>query len=718
MQIKFKFLLTAVLLLFLLSACGPSTQSTGLPASPSGIAIAPPLHAAPSSTGTAIPPPSTEAPLPPLASIQMLDARGGWAWSTSQQILRTSDGGLTWVDRSPQGLLPPYDGFFLDAQNAWISVYSQDTGRFNFLHSTDGGQTWTEYPYGPPSGLHFKDALNGWAVTADVGAGNVMYSLSQTSDGGKTWAPIPVTPQEPETGLPPGTIHLCNMCEDSFYYDPGRMIIVYGDMGSMEPGGSVSMQVSFDLGKTWQKKSLPLPPGEAKALVAPNAAIFFDDRDGLLPVHLTRMNPDGSYAEQRLVFYATQDGGQSWSLQPAVPGTVPLYMSIQVDASQDVFVVGDKALYASHDRARTWQAVASDLDFSTTDTRSVSAIDFINASTGWALIMENQVNVLYATIDGGAHWTMLNPLLAPATPSTFTIDSSIPTPTLIPTPTEELSPTPEVFYDAQANADRVRYAPNATWVEISGTLPANSTKHFVLAALQGQVMSVSVLQGPAFPIEVAGADKKVLSDASLPRPFWRGALPSSQDYFITIESRAAGPFTLRIAINPPGQATQNFSFYDPAYVVALGYNDEFAPLDWQFTLSTKGTPLVTLYLIDPSLYYPHTNLGEAAVLLAATADPAIVSTCTQPSTQPVETLTGQETVNGYTFTRSEVTGAAAGNIYDQIIYRTVWRNKCFEVVFVIHSSPIGNYPAGTVVEFDRNDLLKKFEDVLATFLAK
>ena len=195
----------------------------------------------------------------------MLNAQAGWAWSNTGRLFQTADGGQTWVDRTPEGFQYIGTGSFLDAQTGWLPVFLQDSNRFGLLHTTDGGQSWAEYPQGPPSGLHFKDALNGWAVSGDVGAGNVYFSLFQTNDGGKTWAPIPVKPQSPETGLQPGTIHLCNICNDALYYDPGRLIIVYGDLGSMEPTGSVPMEVSFDLGSTWQTHNLPLPQGEADA---------------------------------------------------------------------------------------------------------------------------------------------------------------------------------------------------------------------------------------------------------------------------------------------------------------------------------------------------------------------------------------------------------------------------------------------------------------------
>ncbi len=717
MKSPFKLLPIALLTLVILTACATVPQTESATTTPSEIKI---YTAIPSQTPVAEAATSTPAPqgpAPSLASLHMLDAQAGWAWTTEGHLLRTADGGKTWVDRTPPGYQYTDWGFFLDAQAAWLPVYLPDSSRFALLHTGDGGATWAEYPQGPATGLHFADALNGWAVSGDVGAGNVYFSLSQTSDGGKTWAPIPARPPEPEAGLSAGVIHLCNICNDAFYYDPGRMVIVYGDLGSMEAGGSVRVQVSFDLGATWKALNLPLPQGEGTALVAPNQPVFFDEHNGLLPIHLLKMDATGTFSEQKLAFYTTSDGGASWSQLPTILDAIPAFETMQTDFSQDAFIICGNALCASHDQGRTWQKLSSDLDFTATDTHSVSGIDFVNGNSGWVLVSDNAVNSLYATSDGGSHWALLSPMLAGSTPPTVTVDTSIPTPTPVPTATLEPTPTPDVSYDAQAKADRVKFAPYQTWVELSGATSLTGDVRYVLSALQYQTMSVSIRQGAAFTVEVAGADHKTLTDPNNPQPYWRGVLPSTQDYFVTIKSQVEAPFDLRIAINPQGLSNQFFDYVDPQYKVALGYSDMFAPVSWQLPFTTKGTPLLTLYFIEPTYYYPTTNLNEAALLLAASSDPAIVSSCTQPA-QPGEVITGTVTVNGYTFTQSDFTGAAAGNRYEQISNRTVWQGQCFEVIFLIHTGEIGNYPPGTVVEYDRQRLLHHFQTVLDTFIAK
>jgi photosystem II stability/assembly factor-like uncharacterized protein len=700
-------------LILALAACAPSLQVIPSPGKV-------PQDSTPSISVTEPTSPLTTLPVltSQIASLKMIDKDNGWAWTNTNRLLRTSDGGQTWTDRTPEGQVWS-EGFFpLDRQTAWLPIFLQASNRFGLLHTTDGGQTWTEYPYGPASGLHFQNASNGWAITGDVGAGNIYYALSETRDGGKTWAPIPVKVPTEETGLPPGTIHLCSICEDSFYYDPSRIIIVYGDEASMESKGAVRMQISLDLGNTWQTRNLPLPKDTPDAIVAGSSATFFSATNGMLAVHLIKDDNSGNPVYQRLAIYATQDGGANWSLLPGIAENVTPYTQVKIVSQTDIYAQCGNALCASHDGALTWSKVPSNLDFARNDTGSVGLLDFLDTQTAWVSIMENESSSLYKTTDGGATWKKLTPRLADSNPVTVRVDTSLPTPTLIPTATLEPTPSPDVSFDPKTNANRIRFAPYGTWVEINDTILVNKSKRYVLSAMQGQIMSVSINQGAAFTVIVSGANGKTLSDPRSPRPFWRGALPSMQDYMITVESLAGGPITLRIAINPPGQATQDFTFVDVQYTVALSYTDEFAPTDVQVLVNARGTPLLTLAFIDPTFYSPRTNLSEAYLVFAATSEPAVVSTCIQQSAQIPETVTGQVNINNHTFTRSQFSGAAAGNRYDQVAYRTVWENTCFEGITLIHSTDLGNYPAGTVVAFDQAALLSKFEAILNSLQAR
>ncbi|KND51857.1 MAG: hypothetical protein ABA06_01190 [Parcubacteria bacterium C7867-001] len=60
--------------------------------------------------------------------------------------------------------------------------------------------------------------------------------------------------------------------------------------------------------------------------------------------------------------------------------------------------------------------------------------------------------------------------------------------------------------------------------------------------------------------------------------------------------------------------------------------------------------------------------------------------------------------------------AAAGNRYDETVYSIPGTNPCVAVRYFIHSTAVGNYPEGTVKEFDRTALLAEFDQIRKTFV--
>ena len=164
------------------------------------VACTPELIPRPVTPGPTLPPPtSTPVPLsapvvtsPGLAKIAMLDEHNGWGISDTA-ILRTTDGGATWYDLTPQnaGKL----GFFVassfvDSQHAWILVPDQnDMLKGTLFRTSDGGESW-DYPPVPFGGgdLRFLDAKHGWMMASlGAGAGSMGVAIYQTNDGGSSW---------------------------------------------------------------------------------------------------------------------------------------------------------------------------------------------------------------------------------------------------------------------------------------------------------------------------------------------------------------------------------------------------------------------------------------------------------------------------------------------------------------------------------------------------
>ncbi len=88
----------------------------------------------------------------------------------------------------------------------------------------------------------------------------------------------------------------------------------------------------------------------------------------------------------------------------------------------------------------------------------------------------------------------------------------------------------------------IQFQANGTYADITDSIAVGSSKTYSINAMKGQIMSISILpQIPDgswgyIPMKIKGADGSVLCP-QLPDTecmFWRGVLPSSQDYFVTL----------------------------------------------------------------------------------------------------------------------------------------------------------------------------------------
>jgi len=363
-----------------------------------------------------------------ISTFHMLDARAGWALTGGlpgqQRLLLTRNGGQTWRDVTPGGAagtgrVMNEEVYFLDARHGWVSTGQGDWGLWRTIN---GGRTWSYVSTTNfLQNFQFRDAHQGVACSADYGAGNAYYRFFETQDGGTSWQPVLITPSDPgETGLPPGTIHLCNLCTDRIDFRlPGNVIITHGDMGDEQPKDAVRLTVSANLGKNWRNVNLPLPSEKYRTwLVSSVEPVFFDDRSGDLAAHLVQESADGNtLISNAMVVYLTRDGGKTWA-----PGTITIDSGGEGQANDQFDLVTTRVafrttgrnLLVTHDGARSWHRLPSNLIFDQPDLdRNVLQLDFVDATHGWVLILENSgdppegANHLYRTMDGGATWSEL-----------------------------------------------------------------------------------------------------------------------------------------------------------------------------------------------------------------------------------------------------------------------------------------------------------------------
>ena len=133
------------------------------------------------SWGTVILPPVLSQPGHAATGVQFVNADVGWVMGNPGVILRTTDGGTTWLQQTNG--VPSADFFdldFVDSDNGWIVGHD---GRGLILHTADGGASWSTQLSLESSdillGVDFVDANTGWTVGTNT--------IRHTTDGGATW---------------------------------------------------------------------------------------------------------------------------------------------------------------------------------------------------------------------------------------------------------------------------------------------------------------------------------------------------------------------------------------------------------------------------------------------------------------------------------------------------------------------------------------------------
>ena len=267
------------ILLLILTACTSPLQSQSEPAPISEAESVPPTDPPQPEPATEIPtdtpaPLANDTPLPPtiaaptvfspeITFLHMLNELDGWA-ITENAILRTTDGGSTWYNVSPQGVTEFGYGTantFLSASQAWVMVtnWSDPIGSGLLYRTSDGGLTWTVYPVAFGSGdLTFIDEQNGWMMAAlGIAAGSMGVAIYQTDDGGATWTQTYTNDPNLENArdsLPLGGI------KSNLTPLNAKTAWVGGVVYAPE---TFYLYKSSDSGQTWAPQTLPAAPGMA-----------------------------------------------------------------------------------------------------------------------------------------------------------------------------------------------------------------------------------------------------------------------------------------------------------------------------------------------------------------------------------------------------------------------------------------------------------------------
>ncbi len=255
---------------------------------------------------------------------------GGTGGKTNNNILKTTDGGLSFMTYTT-GYYSDISGFSaVDMNNAWVA-----DGSIMIRHTTNGGTTWTNqtpgpsptYPYNLLHDVFFKDANHGWTV----GDNGTIYS---TSDGGASWIKAP-------------SVTAINL----------KTVFFATTMDGWAGGDFASVLKTTDGGASWTVVATPIVKGDTNYGI--NDLYFLDAGNG--------------WAGVAGAVLRTGDGGNTWITEYTSYGSDGIFFTN--DAGWAVGIFG--TIYRSGDGGVTWATQSQ------VDNIFLYSVSFPDADHGW-----------------------------------------------------------------------------------------------------------------------------------------------------------------------------------------------------------------------------------------------------------------------------------------------------------------------------------------------
>jgi photosystem II stability/assembly factor-like uncharacterized protein len=358
-----------------------------------------------------------------ITQLSMVTAESGWAQGglngdTHPKLLRTTDGGHTWVDVTPpEPQLQELPGswefrsletFFWDERRAWAIF--DDTPRV--WRTRDGGASWEasaalpldgiegDYDladeYLHPMTLTFTDLSNGWISVNETQAmmqGDL--ELLRTRDGGASWEHI----------YHGGILGYRGMA----FLDNRTGWIADGEVSfSVE-----TLQRTGDGGRSWERVT---------DLAGIGIDSVFARCRAYCPVHFLQVFPPrtamfvlvdtGQDPEPQSALVVSVDGGLTWRERrlPAIPSSLEF-----IDARRGWLLSGREGrLFASEDGGSSWSEIGQ--------VGWNGQLNFASEQLGWAIAWRPDESLWYQdlegrallrTSDGGRSWEQLQPQVVP-----------------------------------------------------------------------------------------------------------------------------------------------------------------------------------------------------------------------------------------------------------------------------------------------------------------
>lgn len=141
----------------------------------------------------------------------------------------------------------------------------------------------------------------------------------------------------------------------------------------------------------------------------------------------------------------------------------------------------------------------------------------------------------------------------------------------------------------------------------------------------------------------------------------------------------------------------------------IGYPSAYQA-NTDYTHGTDEQTITGVSFTIPATYATGTNLSSDTYVSVeqGTSSPG---GCTAGVFIAENGATTTVTENGVVYSFAEMTDAAAGNRYEELVYALSTSSPCTAVRYVIHSTAIENYDPGSVTEFDRSQIIAEFDEI-------
>jgi photosystem II stability/assembly factor-like uncharacterized protein len=273
-----------------------------------------------------------------------VDRRTAWVAGSKGTVLRTADGGRSWLNVSPPGAgdLEFRDIEAFDGRRAVVLAIGEGEASRTY-RTENGGRTWQETFRNPdPKAFYdcltFFDSRNGLAMSDPVDG---KYRILSTGDGGKSWKVLP------DKGMPealPG---------EAGFAASGQCLVSNGSRDVwLATGGAARGRVlhSSDRGLTWKATDLSIPAGDPARGVF---GVAFRDRTHGIAV-------GGDYRAGQPSPNAaalTADGGSTWRASALPPAEYRSGVTWLPHSRSVALAVGPTGTDVTLNAGRSWRKI-------------------------------------------------------------------------------------------------------------------------------------------------------------------------------------------------------------------------------------------------------------------------------------------------------------------------------------------------------------------------